>query len=269
MTLAVAIQLASKIVLTTIFELWICFYQLDRYRDIHSRGVIHNGVKPANICIPVASSKSQGPQSNYLLHIIDFGLSYDLDVSGQNILPKRIEIVGNRRFLSLFAHHGIGAVHPLCSVAYCGSHRITGQSQRDDLESIAYLLSFLHHGYLPWDKPYASTSSGDSHPHIWRRKMATPASILFAGMDPAYVAFFKDVKGLAFGEMPNYEEMKARFSACWRNRGFDGQPGEVDWNNVLQLNEVQWIWETGKRPLDMQSVSWAITVIINDMYCRR
>jgi hypothetical protein len=70
--------------------------------------------------------------------------------------------------------------------------------------------------------------------------MATPASVLFAGMDPAYVAFFKDVKGLAFGEMPNYEEMKARFLACWKNKGFCGQPGEVDWNNVwYYLNGLQ------------------------------
>jgi hypothetical protein len=116
---------------------------------------------------------------------------------------------------------------------------IAGQSQRDDLEALAYLLSFLHRGYLPWDKPYTLSSSEDSQPHIWRRKMATPASVLFSGMDPAYVAFFKDVKGLAFAEMPNYNEMQARFVACWTSRGFQGRPGEVEWTDVWDsLNQA-------------------------------
>ena len=66
-------------------------------------------------------------------------------------------------------------------------------------------------------------------PQIWRIKMATPASVLFRDMDSSYVEFWKDVRSLAFGEVPDYDGMKKRFVDCWKREGHGGLPGEVDW----------------------------------------
>ncbi|KAG5654017.1 hypothetical protein H0H81_008327 [Sphagnurus paluster] len=183
---------------------------IERYKEIHKRGVIHNGIKPANICLP--------PTMRGTLHVIDFGFSSVL--SAHEKLPggSRVEALGNRRFLSVFAHHGIT------------------QSQRDDLESLAYLLSFLAHGYLPWDDPLPNSTrrrkfetNAEPQPQLWRVKMATPAARLFEGMDSSFVDFWKDIKGLAFGEVPDYDGMRDRFVGCWEQRGYGG---EYNWGDL-------------------------------------
>lgn len=59
--------------------------------------------------------------------------------------------------------------------------------------------------------------------------MATPASVPFADMVLVYLWLFKEVKGLAYAEVPNYEGMIGRFEECWRRNGFGGVEGEVNW----------------------------------------
>ncbi|KAF7330640.1 Protein kinase domain-containing protein [Mycena sanguinolenta] len=210
--------------------LWVAIQMLDAYQSMHARGVIHNGAKPANICLPPRSSADAS-----MLYAIDFGFSIMLpnvnSISRLNsnakdrplLLPSghRVDAVGNRRFMSVFAHHGIS------------------QSQRDDLESLAYLLSYLFHGSLPWDndRPAApSRTPSDSNAnskldaaavsrsysraaptaqtHIWRIKLAAPASLLFCGMPPCFAEFWRDVKALAFAEAPDYEMIRGRFERC-------------------------------------------------------
>lgn len=130
----------------------------------------------------------------------------------------------------------------------------TGKSQRDDLESLAYTLADLFHGELPWDTPrvarlrsvrspteeertpYAPADlvrgelpwdasrvarlrslreQQEQHrPQVWRLKMATPASKLFCGMDECFHEFWRDIKALAYGEIPDYDKMRGRFVAC-------------------------------------------------------
>ncbi|KAJ7097626.1 kinase-like domain-containing protein [Mycena epipterygia] len=182
--------------------LMVAIQMIDRYRDIHARGLIHSGIKPGNICLAPQGS-SDAPS---MLYAIDFGFSSALDMNSPLPSPHRIDSVGNRRFMSVFAHHGIS------------------QSQRDDLESLAYLLSYLFHGQLPWDSPGGSSSTSSAArsparataqpPHVWRVKVATPSGVLFRGMDECFHEFWRDVKGLAYAEVPDYDKMKARFVTC-------------------------------------------------------
>ncbi|KAF5318060.1 hypothetical protein D9619_012086 [Psilocybe cf. subviscida] len=182
---------------------------IDCYAKIHRLGIIHNGVKPGNICLSATTNK---------IYLIDFGLSYFLDIdklpfrgtgidnSKENlhILFGRNsgQIVGNRLFLSVLGQYGML------------------QSQRDDLESLGYLFSYLRHGRLPWNH---------KDDNIWQLKMATPASVLFENMDVCFLKYWKDVKSLAFGEMADYEMLKGHFSECWKRNCFAGSPGEVNW----------------------------------------
>lgn len=105
MVLAVAIQMVGNFYPENWMLLLIFTLQLDRYRDIHARGIIHNGIKPANICLPPPGSVHELST----LHVIDFGLSLTLDTSSQDLLPSacRADTVGNRSFLSIYGHHGI------------------------------------------------------------------------------------------------------------------------------------------------------------------
>ncbi|KAF5386814.1 hypothetical protein D9615_002131 [Tricholomella constricta] len=199
--------------------------QLDRYKDIHAKGVIHNGMKPANICLPLSSppgsDSSRHLHESSTLYAVDFGLSSLLCAHEKLPGGRKADTVGNRCFMSVFGHHGIT------------------QSQRDDLESLAYLLSFLSHGHLPWAPPPVLVQPRikgkilpQPQPQLWRIKMSTPASILFEGMDSSFVDFWKDVKGLAFGESPDYDAMRQRFERCWERKSFGGRPGELDWGAV-------------------------------------
>lgn len=80
-------------------------FKLDRYKDIHSRGIIHNGIKPGNICLPPQDPRTDASQ----LYVIDFGLSFLLNVADSDFLPSahRADTVGNRSYLSVLGHHGI------------------------------------------------------------------------------------------------------------------------------------------------------------------
>lgn len=71
-------------------------------------------------------------------------------------------------------------------------------------------------------------------PQLWRIKMATPASILFLDMDSSYVEFWRDVRSLAFGEVPDYDMMKKRFVNCWVRERYGECPGEVNWWAVYE-----------------------------------
>ena len=59
--------------------------------------------------------------------------------------------------------------------------------------------------------------------------MSTPASTLFRDMDPSFLEYWKDIRSLAFNEVPDYCSLKSRFVQCWERKGFGGTPGEYDW----------------------------------------
>ncbi|KAF8957796.1 kinase-like domain-containing protein [Flammula alnicola] len=233
----------------------VAIQMLDRYASLHSVGVIHNGVKPGNICLSASTQRSTE------LHLIDFGLSYFSDLETDTPLPSahRADTVGNRQFLSILGHHGIT------------------QSQRDDLESLGYLLSFLYHGYLPWDPPVGKqvvkrsrtrVLSTSPVPQVWRVKMSTPGSVLFRDMDPSFLGFWKDVKSLAFGEKSDYAFLKSRFVECWTRRGFRGSPGEIDWLALfrdLQLIQQHRLRQTAlmyRLPMSPTTIADPVSVVL-------
>ncbi|KAJ7472423.1 kinase-like domain-containing protein [Mycena galericulata] len=179
----------------------VAIQMIERYQGIHARGLVHSGIKPGNICLAPRGS-ADAPS---MLYAIDFGFSSAMDAKSPLPSAHRIDAVGNRRFMSVFAHHGIS------------------RSQRDDLESLAYLLSYLYHGSLPWDNPTNKTPRSRSlspgtvaaqqhQPHVWRIKIATPATVLFRDMPECFHEFWRDVKALAYAEVPDYDKMRARFT---------------------------------------------------------
>ncbi|TFK35935.1 kinase-like domain-containing protein [Crucibulum laeve] len=216
----------------------VAIQMIDRYREVHARGITHSGTKPANICLSARSKPST--LGDKTLHIIDFGLSSQTDIAKEPLPSQHIiEVIGNRRLMSINAHHGFS------------------QSQRDDLESLGYLFSLLFHGFLPWDvalearaqrerKPNSDRTPVDPLPKIWRFKSSTPASMLFKDMHPVFVEFWKEVKSFAHGEVPPYDHLKERFVDAWKERNFGGVPGELDWWDLCtKLRKGNFEWGAG------------------------
>ena len=125
------------------------------------------------------------------------------------------------------------------------------QSQRDDLESLGYLLSAVFHGSLPWDSQSLSC--------IWRIKMSTPGSTLFRDMDPCFLEYWRDVRSLAFDEVPDYCSLKSHFVQCWERKGFGGLPGEYDW--LALFNKLNGGGGEEKTLLDNAPEVPAVTVV--------
>ncbi|KAJ7770264.1 kinase-like domain-containing protein [Mycena maculata] len=210
-------RLDERMVLTVAIQM------IERYGNIHARGLVHSGVKPGNICLAPRGSTDEPT----MLYAIDFGFSSALDVNSSLPSPHRIDAVGNRRFMSVFAHHGIS------------------QSQRDDLESLAYLLSYLFHARLPWDSPSGQSprprprsmspqtaTAQQQQPHVWRVKIATPAAVLFRDMDACFHEFWRDVKALAYAEVPDYGKMRQRFAA--RLKAIDEGKAPFGWWDIWE-----------------------------------
>lgn len=69
--------------------------------------------------------------------------------------------------------------------------------------------------------------------------MSTPGTVLFGDMNPVYLEFWKDVKMLAFGEIPDYSTMRLRFEECWRSSGFgEGNEGNFDWWGLWERSKL-------------------------------
>ena len=73
--------------------------------------------------------------------------------------------------------------------------------------------------------------------------MATPAQTLFAGMDRAFMEYWRDVRVLAYGEEPDYARLRGHFVSAWEGRqSWVESPGEVDWLKAyseLQSQEAE------------------------------
>ncbi|MBA0609897.1 hypothetical protein Godav_010825 [Gossypium davidsonii] len=134
---------------------------------MHSKGYVHGDVKPENFLLGQPST----PQEKKLF-LVDLGLGE-----------------GTVRYASAHAHLGRTA------------------SRRDDLESLAYTLIFLHRGRLPWQG-----YQGDNKSFlVCKKKMATSPEMLCCFCPPALKQFLEIVVNMKFDEEPNYSKLISLF----------------------------------------------------------
>jgi serine/threonine protein kinase len=101
---------------------------VERLRDLHSLGYVHNDIKLENILI--------GYKESAKIYLIDFGLSqpYIDPINAKHVVKKNLAYFsGNFMFASL------------------NSCRGNNKSRRDDIESLFYLIIYLYNeNFLPW-----------------------------------------------------------------------------------------------------------------------
>ena len=143
------------------------------------------------------------------LVLIDFGLArafYTAD--GHISMRKHQGRAGTARYASMNTHRGLT------------------QSRRDDLESIGYLLVFLHRGRLPWQGVRAA-SRKEKHLRICEAKARTSLPELCAAM-PGMLEYLQYVRNLGFDADPDYEYLRRLFLQ-------EGHTAPADWAGLEHL----------------------------------
>ncbi|KAI6023293.1 kinase-like domain-containing protein [Pisolithus marmoratus] len=101
---------------------------ITQLKYIHSHHFIHHDIKLQNMLMGLMGFKD-------VVFLIDFGIAkqyWHLSSHIHILMEKTGKLVGTPAFASLYSHLGLEL------------------SQRDDLEALAYMLSFLYSGTLPW-----------------------------------------------------------------------------------------------------------------------
>jgi hypothetical protein len=80
-------------------------------------------------------------------------------------------------------------------------------TQRDDLESLAYVLIYLMHGLLPWQ-----SSTRKLTKELLDIRMAITPSTLCKGLPDEFAVFLNYVRSLEFEQKPDYQYLRGLFS---------------------------------------------------------
>ncbi|CAD8208576.1 unnamed protein product [Paramecium pentaurelia] len=154
---------------------------LQLLKELHSEGVIHRDIKPENFVM------NQGR-----INLIDFGLSKKYIINGNHISYRENKgMIGTARYASINALKGIE------------------QSRRDDLESVGYMLIYLHQGDLPWSH-ICDQEKEIRYSKIKKMKKSLKLDELF-GLPIQLQIYMDYVKGLQFEEDPDYDYMISIF----------------------------------------------------------
>ena len=167
---------------------------LDRLKYMHSKGFVHRDMKPQNLVLGRMDKTPPDPE----LYLIDFGLSkrfWD---------PQTQEHVKYRNDKSLTGTPRYASVHTMDGCE---------QARRDDLESLMYVLIYLHCGKLPWQGEKNNKAEGKEarNRRILDIKMRTSIAELCAGCPSEFVALLHEIRKLRFEETPNYDTLHQHF----------------------------------------------------------
>lgn len=148
-------------------------------QTLHSRGFVHGDLKPANIL-----TGREGDRES--LHVVDFGAALAISRAG----TKQFETNSLRGFTPVFMSNN--------------THRYCRLSQRDDLQSIGYIVVDLFQGRLPWST-YSYKEHGPDYVNlILRSKECLKLEDLCKGLPNEVQEFIAYARNLAFAVVPNY-----------------------------------------------------------------
>ena len=147
---------------------------IKRLEKVHEERIIHRDIKPDNFLLGLNDARAR-------VYAIDFGFCKKLSALAEP--AKTNSLVGSPNYASVNAHD-------LCEL-----------SHRDDLESLGYMLIYLHAGRLPWQ------DCGD-HRAI---KAAKLCALDDSRLPAVLTEYIRHVRALEFNEAPNYGFL----SAAW------------------------------------------------------
>ena len=99
-------------------------------------------------------------------------------------------------------------------------------SRRDDLESLAYVLIYFLRGSLPWRKLKGSTTA-QTWSLILNKKLECE-NVLTVGLHDEFKILYEYVRGLEFGDLPDYEGLRRLLRGLAERKGIQ-YDGKFDW----------------------------------------
>jgi len=166
---------------------------LNMLEALHEKGYVHADVKPDNFLIESPHNPCLKPP--YKLYTVDLGLAMRFKHSNDRHVAQMQNpdfFRGTLRYASLHIHSG------------------STLSRRDDLESLAYVLIYLHQGRLPWQGTLGTES--ERRTKVRDIKRNTKMSYFRDKKCPGpLVDFLEKSRALKFDEAPDYKGFKRMF----------------------------------------------------------
>ena len=163
------IQNTGKLSLILVLKIGIKI--LNILNTLHNKGFIHRDVKPHNFLLNKDMNQ---------IFLVDFGFCKNYIINNEHRPMKNTyNMVGSKNYASI------------------NSHKCIELSRRDDLESLGYILLFLHNGFLEWN-----------HINNEEEILTIKENIIYKTRDINYpdvlLEFIKHVRFIKYNEQPNY-----------------------------------------------------------------
>ncbi len=165
---------------------------------IHTNHIIHRDIKPDNFVMSISNDNcgnfDENPYS-LQLNLIDFGLAKKYRNPSTLIhypIKNGKRLTGTARYASINALKGYG------------------QSRRDDLESIGYVLIYLLKGRLPW-QGFNMKTKQERYNKILESKIINIPSVLCEGLPIEFREYIDIVRNMNYTDDPDYDLMRGLF----------------------------------------------------------
>ncbi|WEW61566.1 Casein kinase I isoform epsilon [Emydomyces testavorans] len=191
---------------------------IHRFQYIHSKGYIHQDVKPENLLM------GRGKQGN-IVYITDIGLAEDFTDKAARRYGRRPErdgpVLGTARYASINAHRGVD------------------QSPADDMEALGYVfVYFLQEGHLPW-KGLEARSRSERELAILRKKQSTSSHDLCKGLPDEFAKYFDHIKTSRENDGGvDYRYLLRMFRSLFLRHGFQ-YDNVYDWTVLKYMEHLQ------------------------------
>lgn len=180
------------------------------YKHLHQQGVIYRDTKPENFLF----GQPNGDEWSTLF-LVDLGLckSY-IEESGKHIEMREGKAwMGTRRYLSINNHDRLEI------------------SRRDDLESLLYMVVFLHKGQLPWQGVQGANDL-ESYNRIADIKKSTSPAHLCSHMPAVFVEMLELARRMRFEQAVDFTYFSGQLHQLLLRLGItEGDDELLDFDN--------------------------------------
>lgn len=205
---------------------------ITRLQHIHSKNIIHQDIKPENFLMGIG-------EKGKCVYVTDLGLAAEF--LPHDAPPAASEshfgLLGTANFASVNGHHGISKRTKSCPLIVKLADHFPEQSQRDDMESLGYMMLYFLNGRLPWHG-LRTDSKQQKYQLIMNQKASTSLDDLCVDVPNEFKKYMDCVRALGFGGKPDYSRLRRMFRDLFVCCGFE-YDYVFDWTILKYMESLQ------------------------------